>query len=65
MFFRCAMEVRSEGFGTVSVGCDESMDLYIYINKYKIYWGVYISPWINDSHSPGTQSMGSSVSHVT
>ena len=56
------MEV-SEGFGTVSVGCDESMDLYIYIHI--IYWGVYISPWINDSHSPGTQSMGSSVSHVT
>ena len=39
------------------------MNPWTYI--YKIYWGVYISPWINDSHSPGTQSMGSSVSHVT
>ena len=29
-----------------------------------VYCGVYISPWINDSHSPGTQSLGLSVSHV-
>ena len=36
LFFRCAVAV-SEGFGTVGVGCDESMDLYIYI-----YCGVYI-----------------------